>query len=390
MEWVALVPSACMKNRDICQLIAGYFYDYHTLPHDLNRLLITIGHACGMAYIRKTAFPQQNEAFNEYGIVGTSPAMNHILRSIAKLVRVDMPVLISGESGTGKELTALAIHKHSARSKGPFVAVNCAALPANLIQSELFGYEKWAFTGAYQRKIGLIERAAGGTIFLDEIGDLPLELQVNLLRFLQHNTIHRIGGYKQVPVDVRVISATHIDLEKAIRQGQFREDLYYRLNVLQLKIPALRDRGRDVELLAQFFFENFKKERVCNVRGFSRQALRVMKIYSWPGNVRELNNRVHRAMVMCEKRLITITDLGLEEYLRRPYPLSLRKAKEKAEKETLQYALWQRDNCVSETARALGVSHVTLYRLIRKYGIDTQSNPSLSTPYEVTVSSDRS
>jgi len=372
MEWIALVSSATMENRNICQLIAEHFYDYHTLPTDLNRLLITLGHAYGMADVRKRVFRQQNEDFSHYGMAGASAAMQEVFRSIAKMVRVDMPVLITGESGTGKELAAQAIHNHSVRSKGPFIALNCGALPAGLIQSELFGYEKGAFTGANQRKIGFIELAAGGTIFLDEIGDLSPELQVNLLRFLQYATIYRIGGHEKMPVDVRVISATHIDLEEAIRQGRFREDLYYRLNVLRLKMPPLRDRGQDIKLLAQFLFETVKEESICSVRGFSRQALRVINRYGWPGNVRELKNRIQSAMVMCENRLIAPADLGLEELFEKPYPLNLREAKERAEKATVERGLVQTDNCVLETARALGVSHVTLYRLIKKYGITIQ------------------
>jgi DNA-binding NtrC family response regulator len=249
------------------------------------------------------------------------------------------------------------------------MAVNCGALPANLIQSELFGHEKGAFTGAHQRKIGRIEAAAGGTIFLDEIGDLSLDLQVNLLRFLQAKTIERVGGTQSLQVDVRVIAATHVDLERAVAEGRFREDLYYRLNVLHLRVPALRERENDIELLARFFFEKFAKEKNPQVRGFSQQALQVMNTYAWPGNVRELINRIRRAMVMCENRLMTPGDLGLERRSARRTIRTLVGARAAAEKEAIQYALRHTGNNVSRAARELRISRVTLYRLIEKYSI---------------------
>jgi DNA-binding NtrC family response regulator len=370
IEWVALVSANDIENITVRQVIAEHFYDYHTLPVDLKRLLVTLGHAYGMADIRKTVFKKANGAFSTYEMVGNSPAMRAALHRMSKLVHVEAPVLVTGESGTGKELAALAIHNHSPRREGPFVAVNCGSLPANLIQSELFGYEKGAFTGANQRKIGFIERAQGGTMFLDEIGDLPLDLQVNLLRFVQTKTIYRIGGHQEIPVDVRIISATHVNLEKAIERGNFREDLFYRLNVLQIEMPPLRERGQDIELLAQFFFGSFQEEGRSKAKGLSQQALRALFCHSWPGNVRELRNRIHRAMVMCEGRLIGPADLGLENEIVKLFPLNLKEAKDKAEKELLQHALMQRGNCVTEAAGALGVSRVTLYRLLKKHGLD--------------------
>jgi DNA-binding NtrC family response regulator len=302
-------------------------------------------------------------------MVGTSPVMQALFRDIRKVGAVDAPVLIQGESGTGKELTALAIHARSRRAGAPFMAVNCGALPANLIQSELFGHEKGAFTGAHQRKIGRIEAAAGGTIFLDEIGDLSLDLQVNLLRFLQAKTIERVGGTQSLQVDVRVIAASHVDLERAVAEGRFREDLYYRLNVLHLRVPALRERESDIELLARFFFEKFAKEKNPQVRGFSQQALQVMNTYAWPGNVRELINRIRRAMVMCENRLIAPGDLGLERRGVKRTIRTLGGARAAAEKEAIRYALQYARNNVSRAARELGISRVMLYRLKQKYGI---------------------
>jgi DNA-binding NtrC family response regulator len=282
---------------------------------------------------------------------------------------VDAPVLITGESGVGKELAAMAVHERSQRAQGRFVAVNCGALPANLIQSELFGYEKGAFTGAAARKIGHFESAAGGTIFLDEIGDLSLDLQINLLRFLQERTIERVGGTGKIQVDARVIAATHVDLEKAVAEGRFREDLYYRLHVLNLRVPSLRDRTGDIDLLARFFFEKFSKDRRPQIRGFSQRAIQAMNDHPWPGNVRELINRVRRAMVMSEKRLISAEDLGFQPALLLGRQQTLDQVRDQAEKSAILASLQRARRNISRAARDLGVSRVTLYRLLEKHTI---------------------
>lgn len=368
VEWVALLAPNCLQSTSFCKHILKIFYDYHTLPLDTSRLLATLGHAYGMAQVKKLGLAP-DERFGEYEMVGSSPVMHQLFGNIRKVASVDAPVFIAGESGTGKELAALAIHERSIRSGGPFIAVNCGALPPNLIQSELFGHEKGAFTGAHQRKIGRIESAAGGTLFLDEVGDLALDLQVNLLRFLQEKTIERVGGTEKIHVDARVIAATHVNLEQAVQEGRFREDLYYRMNVLSLKVPTLRDRAEDIELLARFFFEKFSKEKNHNVKGFRREALQTMSEYSWPGNVRELINRVRRAMVMCENRLITSADLGLERRASHRRLTTLDEARTKAEKEVIQSSLRFNRNNVSQAARQLGVSRVTLYRLMEKFQI---------------------
>lgn len=370
VEWVALLPKNCMNTSRVKQVVSESFYDFHTLPATPERLLATLGHAYGMASMRWSDVTANNALVpGEDEMVGASPQMMELFRDIRKVAGVDAPVLITGESGTGKELAALALHERSSRSDKPFVAVNCGSLPNGLIQSELFGHEKGAFTGASQRKIGRIEAAAGGTIFLDEIGDLPIELQVNLLRFLQEKTIERVGGTSPIPVNVRVLAATHVDLETAVAEGRFREDLYYRLNVLKIKTPPLRERQGDVEVLAKYFFEKFSHEKRRNVKGFSPSALRLMNRYTWPGNVRELISRVRRAMVMCERRLITPDDLDLDRREGKRLITTLEAARSAAEMGAIRNALLKNNNNLTIAARELGVSRVTLYRLIQKYGL---------------------
>lgn len=372
IRWIALLPREAMDLHPLRELIGGAFYDYHTLPIDPNRLLLTLGHALGMAEIAADALPPEEREVRNNGeseMVGTSPQMQKVFKEIRKVAGVVAPVLITGESGTGKELAAQAIHERSPQAAGPFIAVNCGALPANLIQSELFGHEKGSFTGAHQRKIGRIEVASGGTLFLDEIGDLPMELQTNLLRFLQEKTIQRVGGREDITVDVRVIAATHVNLEKAVHEGCFREDLYYRLNVLQIKMPALRERIGDVPLLAQYIFRRFADEKGHRVKGFSEDALHTMNHYDWPGNVRELINRVRRAMVMCDKFLISPVDLGLERRINSRSVVTLSEARDKAEIDTIRAALGQNRGSVSLASRQLGISRVTLYRFMEKHGL---------------------
>lgn len=370
VEWVALLPKNCMHTSRVKQVVSESFYDFHTLPPKPDRLLATLGHAYGMASMRwGDVITNNTPAPSEDEMVGASPQMMELFKDIRKVAGVDAPVLITGESGTGKELAALALHERSSRNEQPFVAVNCGALPNSLIQSELFGHEKGAFTGASQRKIGRIEAAAGGTIFLDEIGDLPLELQVNLLRFLQEKTIERVGATSTIQVDVRVLAATHVDLEAAVAEGRFREDLYYRLNVLKIITPPLRERQGDVEVLAKYFFEKFSHEKRRNVKGFSPSALRLMNRYAWPGNVRELISRVRRAMVMCERRLITPDDLDLDRRDGKRLVTTLEAARCAAEMVVIRNALQKNNNNLTSASRELGVSRVTLYRLIEKYGL---------------------
>ena len=367
-EWVGAFELAVVALPACRDLIVDHLFDHHTLPVNVTKIGSTLGHAHGHATLRDASraayIPPHDTA-----IIGTSPAAQELLRQMLRVAKVDAPVLISGQSGSGKELTAQAIHRHSSRANGPFVPVNCGAIQATLIQSELFGHEKGAFTGASKEGRGLIEAANGGTIFLDEIGDLSLELQINLLRFLQEKTINRVGSTRTIRVDARVIAATHVDLEKAVAKGTFREDLFYRLNVVPLQIPTLRERRGDVGMLAEHFFREFAADRGPQLKGFSRRALVALGEHPWPGNVRELINRVRRAMVMAEGRLIGPGDLGLVEREESRAWDALEEARTRAERGAIAVSLQQAGRNVTEAARQLGVSRMTLYRLMAKHGI---------------------
>lgn len=367
MEWIALVSPRALLRTHVKKLIDDLFHDYHTLPLDRERLLVTLGHAHGKATLRKNSRVVQQGDIGQYQMVGTSPLMQELYQALQKMRGTDAPALITGASGTGKELAARAIHQISPRAEGPFITVNCACLPTQLIQTELFGHEKGSFTGAHQRKVGRFEAAAGGTIFLDEIGDLPPQQQVNLLRFLQEKIIERVGSNVGIHVDVRVIAATNVDLEKAVEEGCFRQDLFYRINVLRIKLPALRDRDDDIELLARSYFDKFSKENKSTVKNFSQEALAAMRRYNWPGNVRELINRVRCAMIMTENRLLTAADLGLEDVAMADCAISLDHARDQAEQDVIQRTLRYNNNGMSQTARQLGISRATLYRLVSKF-----------------------
>jgi two-component system NtrC family response regulator len=306
------------------------------------------------------------------GIIANSTGILRVLRTIEKIAPTDVAVLLRGESGTGKELLAQAIHKLSARAREPFVPINCAAIPETLLESELFGHEKGAFTGAVKQTIGRIESADGGTLFLDEIGDVPLPMQVKLLRFLQNQVVERIGGRQPVQVDVRIVCATNQDLELMMAEGRFREDLYYRLNEVTVGVPPLRERESDAVVLASFFIRRFAAEYGRSVRGFGTAALAAISEYAWPGNVRELENRVKRAVVMTDGPLLSAADLGLAAYGEKPQSLGLREARARAEREVLQLALAQAGSNLSKAAKLLGISRPTLYDLMQQHqvGVD--------------------
>lgn len=373
MEWVAVLPPESLQNREICQLVAQNFYDYHTLPVDPERLQVILGHAYGMALVMKR-LRTQTAGLGDDGIIGCSPRYSKLLADIETAASMDVPVSVTGESGSGKELTAKAIHRRSVRADKPFVVVNCGALSSNLMQSELFGYEKGAFAGAYRSKAGSIESAAGGTLFLDGIADLPVDLQVLLLRFLQEKTIRRVGGVKDIAIDVRVVASTHLELEKCVAEGLFQEELFQTLNAYTVKVPPLRERREDIELLAKYYLDLFVNDKYRHITGFSSEAVTTMQRYEWPGNIRELINRVRRAMVMCEGRWITPADLGLAaaETVGSKFgghAMTLEEAKAEAEKEIIRLTLRATDNNISRAARQLAVSRMTLYRLMDKHQI---------------------
>ena len=287
---------------------------------------------------------------------------------IRKVATTDVPVLIMGESGTGKELVARAIHCQSPRQAAPFVVINCGAIPGELLESELFGYEKGSFTGAFQRKPGRFEFANKGTLFLDEIGEMPLALQVKLLRFLQDYRVERIGGHEGIQVDARVITATNRDLKKAITEGRFREDLYYRLNVVNFAIPSLRERGSDISLLANVFLQRFAREYGKRIKGFAQEAYESLQTYSWPGNVRELENKIKRATLMAEHRFLTPDDLDIPTPDSRP-PIPLRTIRKQAERDRICQALALHGGNISRAASDLGISRPALYELMEKLEI---------------------
>jgi len=375
LRLIALVKRDEQDNAALTELVRlGVLYDFHTLPADGKRLVDTLGHIRGLVELESRASSQVRvvETSDTY-VIGSSAAMKEVFADIRKLAKVDAPVLITGESGTGKELAAKAIHELSGVHDGPFVAINCAALPPTLIESELFGYERGAFTGAQQRKIGRIETAEGGTLFLDEIGDLPHEVQVHFLRFLQEHTFQRLGSTTTRSVNTRVICATNVELEAAVKAGRFREDLYYRLKVLRLHMSPLRERGDDIEILAKFFLHEFTKQYQRRGLRFSQKALAAMRHHRWPGNVRELISAVRRAAVMADGRVIQPSHLGLDDVMdSEPKSLpTLAEARAEADKGHIEKALRLSGHKVMHAARHLGVSRAALYRLMQKYRIST-------------------
>ena len=315
------------------------------------------------------------------GILAESDEMQTVFKMVKKVAKSMAPVLVLGESGTGKEMAAGAVHAQSDRKKGPFIAINCNAIPENLIESELFGHEKGSFTGATAQRKGLIETAAGGTLFLDEIGELPAPIQVKLLRFLQEKKLQRVGGREEYTIDTRIVAATNADLKDAIKEGTFREDLYFRLAVVVLTLPPLRDRGEDVLLLANAFLESYGEENGKAGRVFSPASLRAILKHTWPGNVRELQNRVQRAVLMADSKRVSPEDLELEDEAGDLPVTTLKEAREHLERRMTEAALSRNTGNVSAAAVELGVSRPTLYELMDKLGIHrpkkaTSRNPT--------------
>lgn len=367
-EWIAVLSPDDLRREKIGDFVCEWFFDFHTLPFDVARMQVTLGRAFGMARMRTQGAGYVSGP--EHEMLGESRPIRELRRLLSKLAPTESPVLIRGEPGTGKELVARTLHMQSQRRHKPFVAINCSATAEHLLHTELFGYEPGAFEGANELKIGRIEAANGGTLFLDEIGDLPMEVQANLLRFLQDKQIERIGGREAIPIDVRVLAATHVDLEAAIRKKSFREDLYYRLNVLQVGTAPLRERHGDLALLANHFAHFYSQETGRRVRNFSQDALVAMGKHDWPGNVRELANRVRRGLVLAEGRQIEAADLGLlgEDDIISSMG-TLDDYKSRAERQALCDVLTRHSDNLSVAAKVLGVSRPTFYRLLHKHQI---------------------
>jgi two-component system NtrC family response regulator len=346
-------------------------YDFFRKPIALDELSILMRRALHVYQLEQEHWASYRKTHQEVfeGMLGASPQMQEVFETIRRVATADVPVLISGESGTGKELVARAIQQRSVRQDGPFVAINCGAIPENLLESELFGHEKGAFTGAHAQRKGRIELAQGGTLFLDEIGELSLPLQVKLLRFLQEHQIERVGGHKTLQVDVRVLAATNVDLACAIADGRFREDLYYRLGVVSIALPPLRDREGDVVMLARALLERYAIDLNSHTQGFDRLALVALQRYQWPGNVRELENRIKRAMIMARGAHLTADDLELALSSTRSGSSTLKEVRETVEKQCILEALAHNQANVTHTATALGISRATLHDLLTKYAI---------------------
>lgn len=345
-------------------------FDFFQKPFDPDVLSIMVGRAFHVHGLEVENVRLRSAATSPLqGLITNDDAMLKVCRMVEKVAPSNATVLLLGESGTGKEVLARAVHSLSPRADKRFVAINCAAIPENLLESELFGYEKGAFTGASKTTPGKIETAHQGTLFLDEIGDLPLPLQAKLLRFLQERVIERLGGRSEIPVDVRVVCATHQNLQDMIREGRFREDLYYRLTEITVKIPPLRERHGDAILLAQAFLERHALEQNRNLKGFTPDALKVLDTHTWPGNVREMENLIKRAVIMADGPMVNAEDIGLNPKGSLDEPLNLRQVRDEAERQAVIRAMARTGDNVAQAAELLGISRPTLYDLMSKLGL---------------------
>ncbi|MBS3955305.1 MAG: PEP-CTERM-box response regulator transcription factor [Methylomicrobium sp.] len=345
-------------------------YDFYQKPIDLDVLKTIIQRAFHLDELEKenVRLQQKNkEPLN--GIIASCKKMQNLSRTVEKIAPTQITTLLLGETGTGKELLAKAIHDLSDRSSKPFVAVNCAAIPESLLESELFGYEKGAFTGATKQTKGKIEYADGGTFFLDEIGDLPFSLQSKLLRFIQERKIERLGGRGEIPVDVRIICATHQNIQELIIRGSFREDLFYRVSEMVINIPPLREREGDAIVIATALLRKFSELHKKTIRGFSKEAALAIETFDWPGNIRQLENKIKRAVIMANEPLVSLEDLEITINDKPSSPFNLREVREESETAAIKRALTHCDNNISKTAQLLGVTRPTLYSLFEKYGI---------------------
>ncbi|GMM59314.1 PEP-CTERM-box response regulator transcription factor [Novosphingobium pituita] len=367
-----IVASGHGARESALRAVAQGAYDFYAKPVDIDALGLIVRRAFHLHRIeaenRALAARAPADARVLGGMITAAPEMVKVARTIERVANTDVSVMLLGASGTGKELLARGLHEASVRSGAAFVAINCAAIPENLLESELFGHEKGAFTGAVKTTEGKIEQANGGTLFLDEVGDIPLQLQVKLLRFLQERTIERIGGRRAIPVDTRIVCATHQNLEAMIADGRFREDLWYRLAEIVIRIPSLAQRPGDAILLAKAFLTRFAAAMNPAVKGFAPDALAAIDAWGWPGNVRELENRLKRAVIMADGKLVCAADLDLPlADAADDSPLNLKAAREAADRKAIRHALARSEGNISNTARLLGISRPTLYDLLKQY-----------------------
>lgn len=366
-----IVITGQAEKQNALRAVGTGAYDFLCKPVDMDELKLLLTRCVYLADLEREYHRMQQtvEADGFEGMLGDSAPMQQVFASVRKVATTDAPVLLLGESGTGKEMVALAIHRRSARKSGPFVAINCGAIPETLLESELFGHEKGAFTGAHMQRKGRIEAASGGTLFLDEIGELPASLQVKLLRFLQEQRIERVGGRQEIQIDTRILAATNAELKEAITRSAFREDLYYRLAVVTINLPPLRDRDKDVRLLAQALLHRYAQQIGKPHLTFEPEALRALDRYPWPGNVRELENRIKRAVIMCEGKRLTVQDLELEGAATAPSSATLKEAREAVEREMVLRSLRKHAGKIAPAAADLGISRPTLYELMDKLEI---------------------
>ncbi len=347
-------------------------FDYYLKPVDVEELGVILQRACQLSRLDREAFGAEAPGSATSPIpeiIGDSPAIHRIFDTIRRVARTDVTVLIRGESGTGKELVARAIHAKSPRRQRPFIAINCGAIPENLVESELFGHEKGSFTGAHAQRKGRLEMADGGTVFLDEIAELTPPIQVKLLRVLQERQLERVGGRELIPLDVRILAATNRNIKQALQEGKFREDLYYRLAVVSIEIPPLRERVDDMRALANRLLERYSEEYKVRVRHFSPDALTAMHAYPWPGNVRELENRIKRAVIMADGRRITAADLELVGESPTQPMISIKEARSEVERRLLVDALKRYRGNISRAAKAIQISRPAFHELLAKHGI---------------------
>jgi two-component system NtrC family response regulator len=386
-ETKVIVVTGNNERENALKAIQMGAYDYYQKPVDIKELKVIIQRAFHLFAIESENMDLHNMLERKVGfggMIGQSPQMQNVFEVIRKVASTDAAVLITGESGTGKELVARAIHDRSTRKNGPFIPINCGAIPENLLEAELFGHEKGSFTGAYSQQKGKFEFAEKGTLFLDEIGEMPVQLQAKLLRFLQEKKIQRIGGRKDIEIDTRIIAATNIDLNNAIDEGRFRQDLFYRISVIFIPVPPLRERGFDIELIANVLLDRYKTLFRKKIKGLSRSAMDSIEKYSWPGNVRELENKLQKAVITADTNIIESHNLGLgddseqrvnaDSEPNRYAGISLKEARKRLEIDLIASAVERHNGNIKRASEELGVSRPTLYDLIDKYKLPVKNS----------------